>query len=74
MWTNIILFEIKFGVKILKIDKLPISGFLPWGNEGVSSLWLSTECPSQVLFKVSTPKCDTCFSLGTWEGVVQIFY
>jgi hypothetical protein len=21
--------------------------------------------------KVSTPKCDTCFSLGTWEGVVQ---
>jgi hypothetical protein len=26
-----------------------------------------------VHIKVSTPKCDTCFSLGTWEGVVQIF-
>jgi hypothetical protein len=25
-------------------------------------------------YKISTPKCDTCFSLGTWEGVVQIFY
>jgi hypothetical protein len=24
--------------------------------------------------KVTTPKSDTCFSLGTWEGVVQIFY
>jgi hypothetical protein len=24
--------------------------------------------------KVTTPKCDTCFSLGTWEGVVQNFY
>jgi hypothetical protein len=24
--------------------------------------------------KVSTPKSDTCFSLVTWEGVVQIIY
>jgi hypothetical protein len=24
--------------------------------------------------KVTTPKCDTCFSLGTWEGVVQKNY
>jgi hypothetical protein len=24
--------------------------------------------------KVTTPKCDTCFILGTWEGVVQKNY
>jgi hypothetical protein len=28
--------ETKFGVKILEIDKLSISGFLPRGNEGGS--------------------------------------
>jgi hypothetical protein len=28
----------------------------------------------QLEHKVSTPKCDTCFSLGTWEGVVQKIY
>jgi hypothetical protein len=25
-------------------------------------------------YKVTTPKCDTCFSLVTWEGVVQKNY
>jgi hypothetical protein len=24
--------------------------------------------------KVTTPKCDICFSLVTWEGVVQKIY
>jgi hypothetical protein len=32
------------------------------------NLWLHTD------HKVSTPKFDTCFSLVTWEGVVQKFY
>jgi hypothetical protein len=37
-------FETKFGVKNLKIDKLPISGFLPRGYEGVGS-----PCPAIII-------------------------
>jgi hypothetical protein len=28
----------------------------------------------ETVTKVTTPKCDTCFSLVTWEGVVQKIY